>query len=98
MSQQGGGPKKSKISQVKKFPKWGGGWGGEGSGNLGTVPKLYLVINYEGFPNCTLGPHCLSKNANLQNKIQNGKIWGYIPTGGWVKMLKDLLMVSKIIS
>ena len=35
----------SKISQVRE-----GGRGG-GSQNLGTVPKLYLVINYEGFPN-----------------------------------------------
>ena len=32
----------SKISQVRE---------GGGSQNLGTVPKLYLVINYEGFPN-----------------------------------------------
>ena len=24
------------------------------SQNLGTVPKLYLVINYEGFPNYNL--------------------------------------------
>ena len=31
----GGGKKKSKISQVQ---------------NLGTVPKLYLVINNDGFP------------------------------------------------
>ena len=31
----------SKISQVRE---------GGGSQNLGTVPKLYLVINYEGFP------------------------------------------------
>ena len=36
----GGCPKKSKISQVREG----------GSQNLGTVPKLYLVINYEGFP------------------------------------------------
>ena len=33
-------------STVKNFPSKGGG----GSQNLGTVPKLYLVINYEGFP------------------------------------------------
>ena len=31
----------SKISQVRE---------GGGSQNLGTVPKLYLVINYDGFP------------------------------------------------
>ena len=31
----------------KNFPSKGGG---RGSQNLGTVPKLYLVINYEGFP------------------------------------------------
>ena len=43
---RGGGPKKiknfpsSKISQVREG----------GSQNLVTVPKLYLVINYEGFP------------------------------------------------
>ena len=31
----------SKISQVRE---------GGGPQNLGTVPKLYLVINYDGFP------------------------------------------------
>ena len=34
-------PKKSKFSQVRE---------GGGSQNLGTVPKLYFVINYDGFP------------------------------------------------
>ena len=29
------------------FPSKGGG----GSQNLGTVPKLYIGMNYEGFPN-----------------------------------------------
>ena len=44
---RGGGSKKiknfpsSKISQIRE---------GGGSQNWGTVPKLYLVINYEGFP------------------------------------------------
>ena len=44
---RGGGSKKiknvpsSKISQVSE---------GGGTQNLGTVHKLYLVINYEGFP------------------------------------------------
>ena len=36
---QGGLNKKSQISE-----------GGGGSRNLGTVPKLYLVINYDGLP------------------------------------------------
>ena len=36
----GGWSKKTKISQVSEG----------GSQNLGTVPKLYLVINYDGFP------------------------------------------------
>ena len=42
ISQQGGGSKKiKKIVQVRE---------GGGSQNLGTVPKLYLVTNYDGFP------------------------------------------------
>ena len=33
------------VQKTKNFPSKGGG-----SQNLGTVPKLYLVINYDGSP------------------------------------------------
>ena len=37
--------KNQKCPKFKNFPSKGGG-----SQNLGTVPKLYLLINYDGFP------------------------------------------------
>ena len=40
---RGGVQKNQKFPKFKNFPNKGGG----GSQNLGTVPKLYLVINYE---------------------------------------------------
>ena len=43
---RGGAKKNQKCPKFKNFPSKGGG----GSQNLGTVPKSYLVINYEGFP------------------------------------------------
>ena len=42
---RGGGPKFLEFPKFKNFPSKGGG-----SQNLGTDPKLYLVIIYEGFP------------------------------------------------
>ena len=44
---RGGVQKNQKFPKFKNFPNKGGGGGSQ---NLGTVPKLYLVINYEGFP------------------------------------------------
>ena len=38
---------RQKFPKFKNFPSKGGGGGAQ---NLGTVPKLYLVINYDGFP------------------------------------------------
>ena len=35
-----------KFPKLKNFPSKGGG---RGSQSLGIVPKLYLVINYDGF-------------------------------------------------
>ena len=45
----GGGQKNQKFPKFKNFPNKGRGGGSQ---NLGTVPKLYLVMNYEGFPKC----------------------------------------------
>ena len=41
-------PNRGGVQKIKNFPSKGGGGGSQ---NLGTVPKLYLVINYDGFPN-----------------------------------------------
>ena len=43
----------SKISQVREG----------GSQNLGTVPKLYHVINYEGFPKDDMKNEFLEKTS-----------------------------------
>ena len=43
-------PNRGGVQKIKNFPSKGGG----GSQDLGTVPKLYLVINYDGFPKTTI--------------------------------------------
>ena len=53
---RGGVQKNQQCPKFKNFPSKGGG----GSQNLGTVPKLYLVINYEGFPRWALCEHLTS--------------------------------------
>ena len=53
-----------KFPKFKNFPSKGGG-----SQNLGTVPKLYLVINYDGFPKHVFG---CKKSPDQQASIGAG--------------------------
>ena len=56
---RGGVQKNQKFPKFKNFPSKGGG-----SQNLGTVPKLYLVINNDVFPKSDN-----QKLQVLQNKV-----------------------------